>query len=458
MAFIPHSPDDIGAMLSVIGVDDVEQLFDEIPDAVRAQSLAQIPVHLNEAALTRDMTERAARDAGQLNFIGAGAYEHHIPAAVWDIVSRGEIMTAYTPYQAEASQGGLQLIYEYQTMMASLMGMPVSNASLYDGASSLAEAVLMAVRANRKSKSKRILILGAIAPNYLKTVQSITHHQGVLVHACNVDAQDVDLSQFEGDDITAVVISQPTFLGNLQDVNKLTDWAHAHGALVIGLVNPTAMALLTPPGQWGKQGADIACGEGQPLGVPLASGGPYFGFICCQQPLMRQLPGRIVGRTQDADGRMGFCLTLQAREQHIRRSKATSNICTNQGLLVSAATIYMSLLGPEGLKRVALACHHNAQALSHACQSIAGTTILNQQPFFHEFVLQLPCAVQPVLDHLARQNIQAGFDVSRHFAPLKQGLLICSTEVHTPEDHQRLVAALSESVQQYARQPALAEA
>jgi len=457
MSFIPHSPDDIRAMLSAIGVDNVAQLFDEIPAAVRAQRLTQIPIHLNEAGLTRDMTQRASRDGGQLNFIGAGAYRHHIPAAVWDIVGRGENMTAYTPYQAEVSQGGLQLIYEYQTMMASLMGMPVSNASLYDGASSLAEAVLMSVRANRKSKSKRVVILGAIAPNYFKTVQSITCHQDVVVNSYDIDAQSVDFSIFEGEDITAVVIAQPTFLGNLQEVDTLTDWAHAKGSLVIGLVNPTAMALLAPPGQWGKQGADIACGEGQPLGVPLASGGPYFGFMCCQQPLVRQLPGRIVGRTEDADGRPGFCLTLQAREQHIRRSKATSNICTNQGLLVTAATIYMSLLGPEGLKRVALACHHNAQALAQACQRIAGVKVCNHQPFFHEFVLQLPCAVQPVLDCLVQQQIQGGFDVSRYFASLPQGLLVCSTEVHTQSDHQRLLAALNSAVAQCVKTPALAE-
>ena len=232
MAFIPHSPDDIRAMLSAIGVDNVDQLFDEIPAAVRAKALTQIPLHLNEAALTRDMTHRAARDGGQLNFIGAGAYQHHIPAAVWDLVSRGENMTAYTPYQAEASQGGLQLIYEYQSMMAGLMGMPVSNASLYDGASSLAEAVLMAVRANRQSKSKRVLVLGAIAPNYFKTVQSITHHQEVVVEAYDIDAQQIDLSAFEGEDITAVVISQPTFLGNL-----LGYWpGQSHGN---GIVNAT---------------------------------------------------------------------------------------------------------------------------------------------------------------------------------------------------------------------------
>ena len=229
--------------------------FNEIPASVRAKPSTDIPTHTNEAELARIMGARAKQDECNLNFIGAGAYQHHIPAAVWDIVSRGEIMTAYTPYQAEASQGNLQLIYEYQSMMASLMGMDVSNASLYDGASALAEAMLMAVRANRQSKSKRIIIAGTIAPNSLKVARTITHHQGLQIDVIPVD-QGATLDQENTDDITAVVIPQPTFLGNIQDVNTITNWAHKHSALVIGLVNPTVMSVLTPPGQWGESGAD----------------------------------------------------------------------------------------------------------------------------------------------------------------------------------------------------------
>ena len=354
MPFIPHTEKDITEMLKAIGADSIEQLFDEIPDNLRSAGLQDVPTSTNEMEVTRLMHERANQDARTQCFLGAGAYEHHIPAAVWELTTRGEFYSAYTPYQAEASQGTLQLLYEYQTMMASLTGMDVSNASLYDGASSLAEAVLMAVRANRKSKARRILMPRTVHPAYRKVAHTIVHNQGITLEELDYDRNsgiiDPDSLPKDPGDFTALVIPQPNFFGNLEEVNVLTDWAHQHGALVIAVVNPTSLALITPPGEWGEIGADIACGDGQPLGAPLSSGGPYFGFMCCRQTYVRQMPGRIIGRTVDLDGKEGFALTLQAREQHIRRSKATSNICTNQGLLVTAATIYMSLLGPQGLQ------------------------------------------------------------------------------------------------------------
>ena len=284
---------------------------------------------------------------------------------MWAITTRGEFYSAYTPYQAEASQGTLQLIYEYQSMMCALTGMEVSNASLYDGASALAEACLMAVRANRGSTSRRILMPRAVNPTYAQVAQAIAGNQDINFVAVDFDRASgrtlLDtLKAFSGQDFTALVLQQPNFFGSLEEVDALTDWAHENKIMVIAVVKiPTsASRCLKPPSQWGAvvdgaQGADIVCGEGQALGVPLSSGGPYFGFMATRMQYVRQMPGRIVGRTVDIEGRPGFTLTLQAREQHIRRSKATSNICTNQGLMVTAATIYMSLLGPKGLEAVA---------------------------------------------------------------------------------------------------------
>ncbi|HKZ74745.1 MAG TPA: aminomethyl-transferring glycine dehydrogenase subunit GcvPA, partial [Steroidobacteraceae bacterium] len=368
MAFIPHTPKDVEEMLGAIGAKSIEQLFDEIPANLRTRALAGIPDALNELEIGRLMNERAKLDGRPLCFIGAGAYEHHIPAAVWAIATRGEFYSAYTPYQAEASQGTLQLIYEYQTMIASLTGMEVSNASLYDGASAVAEAALMAARANRKSTSQRILVPATMHPHYGKVAVSTASNQGLRFEELPYCTQSgrilvESLARFDGQDVTALVIQQPNFFGVLEDVDALTRWARERGIFVIAVVNPTSLAMLKAPGEWGGTGVDIAVGDGQPLGVPLSSGGPYFGFMTTRMAHVRQMPGRIVGRTVDLSGREGFTLTLQAREQHIRRGRATSNICTNQGLLVTAATIYMTLMGPQGLARVAAASHARTREL-----------------------------------------------------------------------------------------------
>ena len=438
MPFIPHTETDVKQMLASIGVDDVEALFDEIPAELRIGSLDKVPAGLNEMEMSRLMHERAAGPQ-PLCFIGAGAYEHHIPAAIWEIATRGEFYSAYTPYQAEASQGTLQLIYEYQTMMANLTGMEASNASLYDGASGLAEAVLMAVRANRKSKSKRILMPATVNPTYRSVAQTIVENQGITLEAVDyqLDAGCIDVVSLPAElgDVAALVIPQPNFFGVLEDVNALTDWAHAHGMLVIAVVNPTSLALLTPPGEWGERGADIVCGEGQPLGVPLAGGGPYFGFMCCNLTHVRQMPGRIVGRTVDADGKPGFALTLQAREQHIRRSKATSNICTNQGLVVTAATIYMTLLGAQGLNKVANASHQNTQNLSEQLSAIDGVATAFASPTFHEFVIKLDgVSAEDVLNGLMADGMLGGFNLSEHYPELGEAILVCATETKTAAD------------------------
>jgi glycine dehydrogenase subunit 1 len=448
MPFVPHTETDVREMLAAIGAKKVDDLFDEIPAELRYGKLTEVPAGLPEMEIARLMHERAQADGQALNFIGAGAYEHHIPAAVWEITTRGEFYSAYTPYQAEASQGTLQVLYEYQSMMTALTGMDVSNASLYDGASGLGEALLMAVRANGKSQSRRVLMPSAVHPYYRQVAHAITHAQGItqtgLVYCAESgDTKVEQLRKFEGQDLCAVVIQQPNFFGVMEDVDALTDWAHAQGALVVAVVNPTSLALLKAPKQWGATGADIVVGEGQPLGSPLASGGPYFGFMCAKQEFVRQMPGRIVGRTVDLDGKPGFTLTLQAREQHIRRSKATSNICTNQGLLVTAATIYMALLGPEGLARVASASMANLRALREQLGAVRGVKAAFSGAHFHECVVQLDRPVAPVLAELARVGIHGGFDLSPHYPELGHALLVCATETKSAADLQRYAQALS---------------
>jgi glycine dehydrogenase subunit 1 len=439
MPFIPHTEDDTREMLAAIGADSLDDLFDEIPKQLLIDSLDGVPEGLTEMEINRLMHERAAIDGAPLCFIGAGAYEHHIPTAVWDIATRGEFYSAYTPYQAEASQGTLQVIYEYQTMITELTGLDVSNASLYDGASGMAEASLMAVRSNRKATSGRILLAPGVSPTYEQVATAIAGSQNITFERLPMNsvsgnsAADLDA----GESPVAVVIQQPTFPGTLEDVDRLTDWAHANGALVIAVVNPVSLAILKSPGNWGSEGADIACGEGQPLGVPLSSGGPYFGFMTCKQKFVRQMPGRIVGRTTDLEDQPGFALTLQAREQHIRRSKATSNICTNQGLMVTAATIYMSLLGFVGLRQVALRSQQNTASLVEKLLALDGVERLYEGPHFHEVALRLKQPVSAVLDALAKRDILGGYD-------LGDALLVCATETKNEADIDAYVAAMAE--------------
>jgi glycine dehydrogenase subunit 1 len=451
MAFIPHTSDDIARMLEVIGVRSVEDLFDEIPADLRAGVL-DVPPPLSEMEIGRLMTERAAIDGRPLNFIGAGAYEHHIPAPVWAIATRGEFYSAYTPYQAEASQGTLQLIYEYQSMMCALTGMEVSNASLYDGASALAEACLMAVRSNRHSTSRRILMPRAVNPTYAQVAQAIAGNQDISFVPVDFDRSAgrtllETLKAYSGQDFTALVVQQPNFFGSLEDVDALTDWAHQNKIMLIAVVNPISLALLKPPAVWGldgAQGADIVCGEGQALGVPLAAGGPYFGFMTTRMQYVRQMPGRIVGRTVDVEGRPGFSLTLQAREQHIRRSKATSNICTNQGLMVTAATIYMSLLGPQGMEAVAQASMQRTADLIAALSKIAGVKRAFTAAHFHEAVLLLDRPPAAILAALSRRGILGGLDLSERYPELGHALLVCATETKLGVDIDSYTSALAD--------------
>jgi len=447
MPFIPHTDAETQAMLDTIGVDNIEQLFDEIPAELRIDKLSKLPAALSEMEISRLMSERAEQDAYLQCFIGAGSYEHHIPAAVWEITTRGEFYSAYTPYQAEASQGTLQLLYEYQTMMAEIMAMDVSNASLYDGGSALAEAVLMAVRSQRKKTAKRILMPRAVNPHYRRTVRSIVSSQNIELIELDYDKKSgriiIEDGLVDDNDISALIIPQPNFFGVIEEVDALTNWAHKHNILVIAVVNPIAMQLLKAPGQWGEHGADIVCGEGQPLGIPLSSGGPYFGFMCCKEKFVRQMPGRIIGRTVDVEGKQGFSLTLQAREQHIRRSKATSNICTNQGLMVTAATIHMSLLGADGLARVAATSHKNTVSLITQLKKITGIEPAFNSPYFHESVLKLTQPGAEVLDALTQHGILGGYDLSNDYPELGNSIVVCATETKTEAD----IAAYSNAMQ-----------
>jgi glycine dehydrogenase subunit 1 len=368
---------------------------------------------------------------------------------VWAIVSRGEFYSAYTPYQAEASQGTLQTIYEYQSMITALTGLQVANASLYDGATAVAEACLMAVRANRRSSAARVLMPRTVHPHYRAVTLAATGGQGLKVEelpylrASGQTASDA-LSTHEGQDVTVLVIQQPNFFGVLEDVDALTDWAHARGALVVAVVNPTSLAVLKPPGSWGQRGADIVVGDGQPLGCPLSSGGPYFGFMATRMDYVRQMPGRIVGRTVDLDGRPGFTLTLQAREQHIRRGKATSNICTNQGLLMIAGTIYCAMMGAGGLERVAQACMARTAELVSALSRLPGVRTAFGTARFHEAVLLFDRPVAPLLEALAGQGIEGGFDLGLNYPELGHALLVCATEARSSADVAAYAQKLSE--------------
>ena len=442
MPFVPHTEADVRAMLRTVGVASVEELFDEIDPALKTADFSAIASGVDEMTTLADMAECAKRDEIGPCFLGAGCYDHHIPAAVWDIAARGEFMTAYTPYQAEASQGTLQVIYEYQSMMTALTGTEASNASVYDGGSALGEAVLMAIRSHRRRPAAgdpdtpRIAVAGACHPLYLEAAANIVRNQGIEFDRCAPGADGrADLDALDKlPTPTAVVVQQPNFFGVLEPVDELTRWAKSKGALVIAVVNPLSLAVLTPPGAWADIGADIVCGDGQPLGIPMASGGPSFGFICTRQRLVRQLPGRIVGRTVDNQGRTGFTLTLQAREQHIRRAKATSNICTNQGLLVTAATIHLALLGAAGLRRAAESCYANTHELVRTLSTLDGVEPRFDAPFFHECVLDVGQDAQRVAERLAADGLLGGLPLGSFYPQLANCLLVCATEKRTRAD------------------------
>ncbi len=440
MPFIPHTEDDIKQMLESISAPSLNALFDEIPASLKFDGFQNIPDGINEMSMLKAAKKSAHENKNGLCFLGAGSYDHHIPSAVWSIASRGEFLTAYTPYQAEASQGTLQLLYEFQTLIATLTEMDVANASLYDGASALSEAVLMAVRLSRKEQTHRVLVPESLHPHYRDTLKTILSNQQIELISLPFDKETgitllSTLEPYRDDTITALIIPQPNFFGALESVDALSDFAHEAGIISIACVNPVSLGLLKPPGAWGKHGVDIVCGEGQPFGSPMAGGGPYFGFLSTRLKHVRQIPGRLIGCTVDKDGKRGFSLTLQAREQHIRRAKATSNICTNQGLLVTAATIHMCLLGPNGLFNVAKTSHLNTQHLIDALTRIPGVhQLFKTGSCFHEAVLSLPCPADVVIEAMANKGIVAGLNLSTYYPEIPNAILVCATEKYGDEE------------------------
>jgi len=450
VSYIPNTDADRALMLEAIGVGSVEELFRDVPAARRAPRL-RLPPPLSELELMRELSAMAARDAAGPAvscFLGAGSYRHFVPAVVDAVVSRSEFATAYTPYQPEISQGTLQAIFEYQTMIARLTGMDAANASHYDGATAVAEAVLMALNAGRRERTA-VLLAPGLHPQYREVVRTYTQGMGLSFGGEDLLAEDVGaeaaaLARRCGPATACVVGQSPDFLGRIlppADLGALADAAHAAGALIVVAANPGARGLLEPPG---SRGADVVAGEGQPLGSPLGFGGPYLGFFAFKREHIRRSSGRIAGETVDREGRRGYVFTLNTREQHIRREKATSNICSNESLVALAAAVHLAALGPRGLRRVAELCWHNAHYAAARIAEIEGFSVWSRG-FFHEFAVRCPAPPARINDRLRERGIIGGYDLGRDYPALKDHLLLCCTEVATRDDIDGLVAALREA-------------
>ena len=444
MDFTPHTEQDDREMLRRVGVDSFEDLFEAVPENLRLGRLLEVPESLSEVELFAHMTKLAGRSKGASEltcFAGGGAYEHYVPAAARSLASRGEFATSYTPYQPELSQGVLQAVFEFQTMVCELYGMEVANASLYDGASALVEAVNLAVRV---TKRERILIPESVSPLYREVVQTYTSGLGFdLVTVPTGPDGTVDWTRVDVAGAAALVTQYPNFFGRLEDLSHASDLAHEAGALSIAVADPTAMGLLASPGQLG---ADVAVGEGQSFGNPLSYGGPYVGFFATKLEFVRQVPGRIAGETLDADGRRAYVLTLQAREQHIRRAKATSNVCTNQTLMAIAAAIHMAWLGPVGLKKMGALCAQRSTEAAARLGDLPGCSVRFAGPSFKEFVLETPIPGRELTAALARRGFLAGPDLGRWYPELENCLLIATTEKRTSEDIEGLAEAIEKEL------------
>ena len=431
--YSPNTPADRQEMLSTIGVSSVDELFGDIPAEYRDSKL-DIPAPLSEMELLQDLAALASENRHALqgpSFLGAGAYNHYVPAVVQAIASRGEFLTAYTPYQPEVSQGTLQVAYEFQTLTCQLFGMDVANTGLYDGATSLAEAALMACRITHRYK---VAYLDTLSPVYREVLETYTRSQGIQVYAVSASTSAVP------EDTACLIVQHPNFFGYMEDMGTLERAAHGSGALLVVSTDPIAMGMFRPPGDYG---ADIVTAEGQPLGVPVGFGGPYIGQFACKNEYIRQMPGRIVGRTVDHDGRTGYVLTLQTREQHIRRERATSNVCTSQALIGLMATVYMALVGKHGLCQVAELCYHKAHYAASLVESIPGYSLPLSGTFFQEFVVQCPRPPGEINAALLEQGIMGGLDVSD---AVPNGMLLCVTEQNSREDIEALAGALARLV------------
>ncbi len=443
MGYVPHTEADRQRMLEAIGVDSTDRLFEVVPEESRYPSL-HLPPGLSEMEVVR-LLQGLAEENADLDhhpcFLGAGAYRHFIPAVVDHVLRRGEFYTAYTPYQPEASQGTLTAIYEYQSMICDLTGMDVTNASLYDGASALAEAALMAARITRREE---LVVARNVHPAYRQVVRTYTQGLGLPIREVGYDRHGrVDLASARESLSSAsacLIVQHPNFFGCLENLSSASELARRVGALLVVCVDPIALGLFRPPGE---EGADLVVGEGQSLGNPLSFGGPYLGFLACRQEYMRQLPGRLVGMTTDSQGRRGFVLTLQAREQHIRREKATSNICSNEALVALAATVYLAAMGKQGLRQVAELSFHKAHYAARQIEGLPGFA-LPFGDFFKEFVVKTPLSPRQVNGRLWERGIVGGYDLGRDYPELADGLLFCVTEMNPKEEIDALVEVLGE--------------
>lgn len=444
MNYLPATPDDRKEMLERIGVASTDELFADVPEAARGKPLA-LPSELSEIEvdrLVRELSERNLDLVHHPSFLGAGAYNHDIPSVVNHVVGRSEFYTSYTPYQPEVSQGTLQTIYEFQSLIAALTGMEIANASMYDGASALAEAVIMAANLTDRGT---VLLASSVHPDYRRVID--TYVQGLDFHVVDstlgatgtLDLDEVRARLAQNPDVGSVVVSYPNFFGGVEDLRALADAAHAAGALLVVVVNPTALGLLVPPGELG---ADIVVGEGQPLGIPVSYGGPYLGLFATRERFIRQLPGRIVGATTDTKGQRAYVLTFQTREQHIRRQKATSNICSNEALCALASTAYLSYLGKSGLRQVAELCLRNAHYLAEGIAAIPGYRLAFSGPFFHEFAVRCPVPPARVNQRLREAGIIGGYELGRDYPELRDALLFCATELNRKADMDRAIAIL----------------
>lgn len=446
MNYLPATPEDRRKMLERIGVASTDELFADVPEAARRRQLA-LPSELSEievARLVSDLSERNLDLSHHPSFLGAGAYYHYIPSVVNHVVGRSEFYTSYTPYQPEVSQGTLQTIYEFQSMIAALTGMEIANASMYDGASALAEAVIMAANLTDRGT---VVIASSVHPDYRRVMD--TYVQGLDFHLVDstvgrtgtVDVGAIRQRLANTTDVGSLVVQYPNFFGGIEDLRALADVAHEAGALLIVVANPTALGLLTSPGELG---ADIVVGEGQPLGIPVSFGGPYLGLFATREKFIRSLPGRIVGATTDTRGQRAFVLTFQTREQHIRREKATSNICSNEALCALASTAYLAYLGRSGLRQVAELSLRNAHYLAEGIASLPGYRLAFDGPFFHEFVVRCPIPPSLVNARLREAGIIGGYELGRDYPELGDALLLCATEMSRKADMDRVIMILSE--------------
>jgi glycine dehydrogenase subunit 1 len=446
MRYLPNTPQNQRAMLEVIGARSVEDLLTKIPPKARLSRPLQLPPALAETDLVRQLRALAAENAdadAHVCFLGGGVYDHYVPSPINHIVSRGEFFTAYTPYQPEASQGTLRTIYEYQTMIAELTGMDVANASIYDGASSLAEAALMAQAVTGRAE---IALAGSLHPLYRRVVETYGEGPGLRLREVAAPEGVLDAAAARkavGARTAALVVQSPNFYGCLEDVAAAAEIAHAAGALLVVVSDPVNLGMVEAPG---RQGADLVVGEGQGLGVPLSYGGPYLGVFAAKQDFVRRMPGRLVGATVDVDGQRGFTLTLQTREQHIRRARATSNICTNVALCALMATVYLAIVGKRGLVRVGELATAKAHYAAERLAQVPGVSLRFPAPFFKEFALRLPKPPERVVARLARQRILAGVPLKAFDRRLKDCLLVAVTEKRTKEEIDAFAAALAEAV------------